>query len=145
MAGERKGWLRDLVEFALDHDANREIETQQRMLGEDPGSAVAHFNLGVLYYSQRRVGEAIAEYEASIECDPTIARAYKKLGEVYISIGEYELALDYAQKSAALGDNTLLAMFERYPIIGKLQQQSVRESALEASTTDQERTQCTNR
>ncbi|HJZ69847.1 MAG TPA: tetratricopeptide repeat protein [Blastocatellia bacterium] len=145
MTGARKSWLRDLVEFALDHDVNREIEGQRRLIEENPGSAVAHFNLAVLYYSQRRVGEAIAEYEVSIKCDPTLGRAYRKLGEVYINIGDYERARQYAQEAAALGDKTLQEMFERYPEIGTLQQQSVRERMmLETSMTDQERTQCTN-
>ena len=144
MADERKGWVRDLVEFALDHDVNREIDEHRRVLEANPDSAAAHFNLGVLYYSQRRVREAIAEYEASIKCDPTLAPAYRKLGEVYISIGDYERAGQYAQEAARLGDRALLEMFERYPIIGRLQQQSVREGVLEAPTADQERTQCTN-
>lgn len=144
MTGGRKSWLRDLVEFALDHDVNREIESQRRLIEENPGSPEAHFNLAVLYYSQRRVDEAIAEYEASIRCDPTLARAYRKLGEVYINIGDYERARDYAQEAAALGDKTLQAVFERYPVVDKSQQQSVRESRLETSMTDQERTQCTN-
>jgi len=144
MTGARKNWVRGLVEFALDHDVNREIENQRQAIEDNPDSAVRHFNLAVLYYSQRRVDEAIAEYEASIKCDPTLARAYRKLGEVYVNIGDYERARVYAQEAAALGDRALLAMFERYPMAGRLQKQSVRESKLDASTADQERMQCTN-
>ena|SRR3989442_11958481 len=119
MTGARKSWVRGLVEFALDHDVNREIESQRRAIEDDPGSAVPHFNLAVLYYSQKRIDEAIAEYEASIRCDPTLARAYRELGEVYVNIGDYERARQYAQEAAALGDKTLQEMFERYPNNGQ--------------------------
>ena len=103
------------MDFALDQDVNVEIEQQRRLLLANPRSAKAHFDLAVLYYSQRRVDEAIAEFEAAINCDPSFGRAYRKLGEVYVNLGDYERAGRYAVKAAEFGDNTLLEMFERYP------------------------------
>src|SRR5215216_2704375 len=118
-ANPRKGLLREFIEFALDQDVTREIEQQQSILRADPRSAKAHFDLGVLHYSQRRVDEAKAEYEAAIVCDPLFACAYRKLGEIYVNSGEYELAGQYALKAAENGDRTLLEMFERYPAFKK--------------------------
>lgn len=117
MAGAKneKGWLRNLVEYALDRDVNIAIEQQQSILQTEPRSAKAHYDLGVLHYSQRRVAEAISEYEAAIECDPSFSCAYRRLGEVYINIGEYERAGQCALKAAELGDRALIEMFERYP------------------------------
>jgi tetratricopeptide (TPR) repeat protein len=114
-ANHRKGLLREFVEFALDQDVTLEIERQQSVLRAEPYSAKAHFDLGVLLYSQRRVGQAKAEYEAAIACDPSFACAYRKLGEIHVNSGEYELAGRYALKAAENGDRTLLDMFERYP------------------------------
>jgi tetratricopeptide (TPR) repeat protein len=110
-----KGLWRNLVEYALDQDVNKEIEQQRSILRSEPRSAKAHFDLAVLHYSQRRVAEAIAEYEAAIECDPSFACAYRKLGEVHINTGEYERAGQCAMKAAELGDRALIEMFERYP------------------------------
>jgi tetratricopeptide (TPR) repeat protein len=118
-SNQGKGWLRNLVDFALDHDVNVEVRRQQSILRSKPRSAKAHYDLGVLHYSQRRVAEAIAEYEAAIECDPSFACAYRKLGEVLINTGEYERAGQCALKAAALGDRALIEMFERYPAFGK--------------------------
>ena len=117
MRGEdrQKSWVREFVEFALDRDVDREIDQQRRILKANPQSARAHFDLAVLYYSQKRIEEAIEEYEAAIGCDPSFARAYRKLGEVYVNTGDYEQAGHYALKAAKLGDRTLLEMFERYP------------------------------
>jgi tetratricopeptide (TPR) repeat protein len=113
--GQQKGWLRKLVEFALDEEVNLEMEQQRRRLAAHPGSAQAHFNLAVLYYSQRRAGEAIAEFEAAIACEPTFASAHRKLGEVYVHLGDYQRAGRCALAAAELGDRTLLEMFARYP------------------------------
>ena len=112
---QRKPWLRGLVEFALDEDVNQEIEQQKLLLKDNPRSAKAHFDLAVLYYSQRRVPESISEFEAAIECDPQFAHAYSKLGEVFVNTGDYEQAGRCAVKAAELGDRGLLEMFERYP------------------------------
>ncbi|MFP5265225.1 MAG: tetratricopeptide repeat protein [Blastocatellia bacterium] len=114
-ANRRKGWWRNLVEYALDRDVSIAIEEQQYILRAEPLSAKAHYDLGVLHYSQGRVAEAIAEYRAAIECDPAFACAYRRLGEVFINAGEYERAGQCAVKAAELGDNALVEMFERYP------------------------------
>ena len=123
-AKRHKGWLRDLVNFALDQDVNVVIEEQQSILRSDPRSAKAHFDLGVLHYSQRRVAKAIESFEAAIECDPAYACAYRKLGEALINQGEYERAGQCALKAAEYGDRALVEMFERYPTFKKFVGQS---------------------
>jgi tetratricopeptide (TPR) repeat protein len=122
-ANQQKGWLRNLVEFALDQDVNIAIGEQQSILQSEPCSAKAHFDLGVLHYSQRRVAKAIASFEAAIECDPSFACAHRKLGEVLINAGEYERAGQCALKAAQYGDRALLEMFERYPAFKKFVEQ----------------------
>ncbi len=112
---KEKHWLRELVEFALDRDVEEEIERQRAHVTGDARSAEGHYKLAVLHYSQRRMPEAIAEYEAAIACDPSFAPAYRKLGELYIASGDYERAGKYALLAAGLGDRQLLDMFERYP------------------------------
>jgi tetratricopeptide (TPR) repeat protein len=129
MGDGRKSWLRGLVEFALDHDVDLQIEQQRKILLAEPSSARAHFDLATLYYSQRRVAEAIAEYEAAIECDSSFRRAYRRLGEIYINRGDYERASQYGLKAAELGDRTLLEMFERYPAVETAHNKNNRERA----------------
>ncbi|HVF91663.1 MAG TPA: tetratricopeptide repeat protein [Blastocatellia bacterium] len=111
----RKSWLRGVVDFALDRDVAVEIERQQSILEAAPGSARAHLDLAILHVSRRNAGEAIAHCEAALKIDPSFAAAYSKLGEIHISLGDYEQAGRYAVKAAELGDRALLEMFERYP------------------------------
>jgi tetratricopeptide (TPR) repeat protein len=111
----RKSWLRELVDFALDRDIHDEIRQQHRILEAAPGSAKAHLDLAILHVSRRNAGEAISHCEAALTIDPSFAPAYSKLGEIHISLGDYEQAGRYALKAAECGDRTLLEMFERYP------------------------------
>ena len=117
MAEKNRGtsWLRELVDFALDRDIHTEIERQHRILEAAPGSAKAHLDLAILYVSRRNAAEAIAHCEAALTIDPSFTPAYSKLGEIHISLGNYEQAGRYALKAAEFGDRTLLEMFERYP------------------------------
>jgi tetratricopeptide (TPR) repeat protein len=116
LAGELgRGFARGLVDFALNHDVATEIERQQQILAKDPDSAAARLNLGILFYSQGRVEDAIREMLMSIECDPSQGRPYRKLGEIYIGLRDYPQAAIYARMAADRGDSKLLEAFERYP------------------------------
>jgi tetratricopeptide (TPR) repeat protein len=117
VSSQRTHWLRGLVGFALDGDVSEEIARQEGVLVSDPVSAKAHFNLGVLHYSQGRVYEAIGEFLMVIELDPAYARAYRKLGEIYVGLGDYRQAGRYALKAADFGDASLLEAFRRYPAL----------------------------
>jgi len=81
MADDRgKGLVRGLVDFALNRDIEVEIEALYRMLEAEPSSAAAHMNLGILFYSQGRIEDAMRELLMSIECDSSLGRAYRKAG-----------------------------------------------------------------
>ena|SRR5262249_16623566 len=110
-----RGWVRGLVDFALNQDITVEIQAQQRVLEADPMNAGARLNLGILFYSQGRIEDAIRELLMSIECDPAQGRAFRKLGEIYVGLGDYSQAACYARMAADRGDSKLLEAFERYP------------------------------
>jgi tetratricopeptide (TPR) repeat protein len=111
----RAGLVRGLVDFALNQDIAEEIDAQYRVLQSDPSSAAARLNLGMLFYSQGRVEDAIRELFIAIECDPSQGRAYRKLGEIYVGLGDYRQANVYARMAADRGDPKLLDAFRRYP------------------------------
>jgi tetratricopeptide (TPR) repeat protein len=111
----QRGLVRGLVDFALDQDIAEEIKAQYRVLETDPMCAGAHLNLGILFYSQGRVEDSLREFLMSIECDTSQSRAYRKLGEVYVGLGDYAQAAIYARMAAERGDSGLLEAFQRYP------------------------------
>jgi protein O-mannosyl-transferase len=95
----------------------RDIETLYReSLARNPGSWLAHYNLGVLFAEMPgRLPDAIAEYEAALQIKPDYAEAHVNLGNTLSqipgrqpeAIAEYRAALqikpDYAEAHNDLG------------------------------------------
>jgi tetratricopeptide (TPR) repeat protein len=95
----------------------RDIETLYReSLARNPGSWLAHYNLGVLFAEMPgRLADAIAEYEAALQIKPDYAEAHVNLGNTLSqipgrqpeAIAEYRAALqikpDYAEAHNDLG------------------------------------------
>lgn len=65
-----------------------------------PNAHVAHTNLGVEYYRQDKIDEALAEFQAAIAIRPN-AGAYYNIGQVMLSRGDEEGAIDAFRKAAA--------------------------------------------
>lgn len=115
-----KGFLRrEVVEFALDQDVREEIQRQLLSLDEHPEDPQVHFNLGVLYYSQKRVPEAIQAYQQALQLNPEHRRAHKNLGEIYVVLGQEERAWFHAVEASRLGDRFLLELLERHGVPGR--------------------------
>lgn len=69
-------------------------------LAKNPGSWLAHNNLGIELWDQGRIPEAIAQYKQAIQLDPTFAETYnnlgvalKQTGRIQEAIAQYEQAL----------------------------------------------------
>jgi len=107
-------FIRGLSEFALNYDVDAEIETQKRFLEENPNNAKGYFNLGVLYYFQGKVEDAINSYTKALEIDPNLSEAHKNLGEIYAVREQHDLAWKHAQSAERLGNRKLIEMLRRY-------------------------------
>jgi tetratricopeptide (TPR) repeat protein len=107
-------FIRDLAEFSLNYDVDAEVEFQDRFLEENPNSAKAYYNLGVLYYFQGKVEAAIISYKKTLEIDPDFSEAHKSLGEIYAVREQYDLAWSHAKDAEKLGDKRLIEMLRRY-------------------------------
>jgi tetratricopeptide (TPR) repeat protein len=95
----------------------RDVETLYReSLARNPGSWLAHYNLGVLLAEMPgRLPDAIAEYQAALQIKPDYAEAHVNLGNSLFqtpgrlpdAIAEYQAALqinpDYAEAHDDLG------------------------------------------
>jgi protein O-mannosyl-transferase len=95
----------------------RDIETLYReSLARNPGSWLAHYNLGVLFAEMPgRLPDAIAEYQAALRIRPDYAEAHVNLGNALsqipgrlaAAISDYQAALqikpDYAEAHNDLG------------------------------------------
>ena len=109
-----KNFIRNLTEFSLNYDVDSEVETQKRFLRENPNTAKAHYNLGVLYYFQGKAEAAIDSYKQALEIDPNLSDAHKNIGEIYTVREQYDLAWSHATTAEKLGNTKLIEMLRRY-------------------------------
>ena len=65
----------------LDHSGRgaEGIPLLERAIGLDPQNAVYHYNLGLAYAKTRQLEAARAEFETSLNLDPSLSDAYQKL------------------------------------------------------------------
>jgi tetratricopeptide (TPR) repeat protein len=63
-------------------------------------SASEHMKLGLDYYEQGQLDEAVAEFKEAIQLDPEFVEAHYNLGLAYADQGEFELAI--AEQEAAI-------------------------------------------
>ena len=71
------------ITFYFQLSAADRIEAAEAQVRENANSPEAHLNLGEAYQYGKRLDEAIAEYELSIQLKPEYARAYFGLGYTY--------------------------------------------------------------
>ncbi|MBI4823723.1 MAG: tetratricopeptide repeat protein [Nitrospirae bacterium] len=91
-----------------------EISLWKDVVRKSPKKAMAHYNLGIVYYEQGLIDKAIEQYQIAISLKPDYAEAYNNLGLVYYGKGlpdkaieQYQIALrlkpDYAEAYNNLG------------------------------------------
>lgn len=79
-----------------------EAEEHYRRTLELEPSAVSRADLASSLLQQRRLGEAIAEYQVAIELDPEFAEAYSSLAVAYLMQNELVRALEYLDRALEL-------------------------------------------
>ena len=78
-------------------------------IGQSPGSAVAHYNLGLAYQRVGRFQEAEQAYKRSVELDPTLAEAWVNLGGVRLHGWDFAGCMEASLRAVELRDDLVLA------------------------------------
>ena len=76
---------------------------------QSPGSAVAHYNLGLAYQKRGRFQEAEQAYQRSVELDPSLAEAWVNLGGVRLHGWDFAGCLEASLRAVELRDDLVLA------------------------------------
>lgn len=83
----------------------------QRTIAKNPGSWLAHNNLGVILHSRGEDLKALAHYRAAIKSQPRYTEALNNIGSVYAGLGESEKALSYFKKALEVEPDNVLAHY----------------------------------
>lgn len=78
------------------------IETSQKALALVPTSAEAQFGIGMVYFHQKRFTEAKRTLEKVIQQKPDFYDAYRWLGIISDITGDYDAAIRYYERTAAI-------------------------------------------
>ena len=95
-----------LVYFVLSQSLNlskfeEQLKTRQQVVKQSPGSALAHYSLGIAYLGSPYHEKAITEFKSAIELKPNYAEAYYGLGMAYRESKNYESSIE-AYKEAII-------------------------------------------
>lgn len=70
----------------------------------DPASAVAHFNMGYVWYYRGQIDSALALFRETVRLDSTYAEAFYAVGILNISLRNQGAGIDSLKIAARLGD-----------------------------------------
>jgi tetratricopeptide (TPR) repeat protein len=90
-----------------------ELKVLQAALKRNPDDAKGHYYLGNLLYDKKRYEEAIQNWEASAELDPSFSTVWRNLGIAYFNIrNDPRRALDAYEKAFACDQEVGRVLYE---------------------------------
>jgi cytochrome c-type biogenesis protein CcmH/NrfG len=111
---KEKGFFRkQVIEFALDRDVEEEMARALSAIRKNPNNSSFYVNLGDLYYSQKKMEEAVRSYVQALQVDPRNTRAHTRLGQICAMYELYSEAWQHARAADSLGDPHLKEQLER--------------------------------
>jgi tetratricopeptide (TPR) repeat protein len=109
-----KFWRNDVIQRALGHETERQMDQQRAWIAREPGNARPYFHLAQFYRTEGRQEEALGLLLEAVRLDAAFAEAHVSLAEIYAIRGDYESAQRHAQAAEAAGDRRAVEMLGRY-------------------------------
>jgi len=101
--------------LALKGEVGQGLQELQRAVAIDPKQSSAITKIGDIYYAQKKIPEAKAQFLNAIKITPEDRRAHQRLGLIYEQEGKADLAIAHFEKGIAgtppdyLGSRSTLA------------------------------------
>jgi tetratricopeptide (TPR) repeat protein len=109
-------WRKEVIDFALDHEARRHIEEQRAWIEREPQNAVPYRNLAQLYRIQGMQDESLGLLLEAVRLDPEFADAHAALAEIYAVRGDMAAAWRHARAAEQNGELRCVEMLKRYGV-----------------------------
>ncbi len=87
------------------------VELYHHVLAQDPGHAVAHYNLGQIYTVQGQPTKAQREYEAALRTDPSHLDSWINLGVALYQQRRFQEAAEASRHALQLSPRHPMALF----------------------------------
>ncbi len=93
-------------------DTDPAIRQHEQLLAQDPGNAVVHFNLALLYKRAGRHDDAVASYQRAIELGiDDVQEVYSNLGVLYSEMRQPDRAQAMYEKALSIEPGYIPALF----------------------------------
>ena len=89
---EVMAWVSKGIAYEKLGDPDGERSAYLGAIAANPWNALAHFNLGNVYYKAKQYDQAIVQYRRAVEIEPNLALGHFYLGRTYAKISDPESA-----------------------------------------------------
>ncbi len=88
------------------------VKQYQKIIETNPNDAEAYYNIGVVYYGEKKYDESKAQFQKAIEIYPDFAEAYYSIGVVYYAETNYDKAIEAFSKAIQIDPRNYEAIYQ---------------------------------
>jgi len=88
------------------------VKQYQKIIETNPNDAEAYYNIGIVYYSEKKYDESKGQFQKAIEIYPDFAEAYYSLGVVYYAEANYDKAIEAFSKAIQIDPRNYEAIYQ---------------------------------
>lgn len=88
------------------------VKQYQKIIETNPSDAEAYYNIGVVYYSEKKYDDSKAQFQKAIEIYPDFSEAYYSLGVVYYAEANYDKAIEAFSKAIQIDPRNHEAIYQ---------------------------------
>ena len=88
------------------------VKQYQKIIETNPNDAEARYNIGAIYYSEKKYDESKVQLQKAIEIYPDFSEAYYGLGLVYYAEANYDKAIEAFSKAIQIDPRNYEAIYQ---------------------------------
>jgi len=88
------------------------VKQYKKIIETNPNDAEAYYNIGVVYYGEKKYDSAKAQFQKAIEIYPNFSEAYYSLGAVYYAETNYDKAIEAFSKAIQIDPRNYEAIYQ---------------------------------
>jgi tetratricopeptide (TPR) repeat protein len=94
------------------------VKQYQKIIETNPNDAEAYYNIGIVYYGEKKYDESKAQFQKAIEIYPDFAEAYYSLGVVHYAEANYDKAVEAFLKAIQIDPRNYEAIYQLGVVYG---------------------------
>jgi len=88
------------------------VKQYQKIIETNPGDAEAYYNIGAVYYNEKKYDDAKLQFNKAIGIYPDFAEAYYSLGVVHYAEANYDKAIEAFTKAIQIDPRNYEAIYQ---------------------------------